>query len=228
MKLAANGACAASVSMADHRAMDAWTAAGRRAGRTERLRALPEGVRTQLPRCPALVKGETMVVSIASCAPLYIGAVGRDGWWCPGLSSAGEGANLGFDHGSAGWVEGSKQLCSATAVDCCCRWVLPAAADQRFFQTVGDWDVCWFCEVCPARGLPSGLAQGLRCLRCCVEGWQWLVRKGGVQDHGCELWQLLVRHWESICPGGPVSGLCCDYGRCQTKTSLGKGKVRCG
>ena len=39
MRLAANGACAASVSMADQRAMEAWTAAFRKAGTTERLRA---------------------------------------------------------------------------------------------------------------------------------------------------------------------------------------------
>ena len=38
MRLAANGACAAIVSMADQRAMEAWTAAFRKAGTTERLR----------------------------------------------------------------------------------------------------------------------------------------------------------------------------------------------
>lgn len=40
MRLAARGPCAASESMADHRAMENWAAAGRRAGMTDRLRAL--------------------------------------------------------------------------------------------------------------------------------------------------------------------------------------------
>ena len=122
MRLAANGVCAAIVRMADQRAMEAWAAAFRKAGTTERLRAcarrrrksaasllhLPPAsiarttrrqrapptssgyVRSLACRAarnagdpgwrpwgrgsPELVKGETIVVSTASCAPLCRGS----------------------------------------------------------------------------------------------------------------------------------------------------------